>query len=309
MSISPALYLDDLARVTRIVDGDEDALVEFYRECIRRTDVLGRRARIPWQDRQDIAHNSFFTAIGQLERKLYRGESKLMTWLERIIHGKIAEYFRKQPPVIIETLNNPDAPELGAGASETSLTPVKAQKLANLCDLGEVEKTEVKIMVWETLDRMSVQHRTVLVLNRCAGYTPKEISEMSNIPVNQVRNRIYAAQDSFHRYYFEQAPPAGKKIYTPLPSSETDNEGDTHVKSRNYDSLTGVYRPGNETQDYGLLLRACRRIGRAFDRIGQAGVGGALARMRMLLAGSASVGPGSADVGYGSQFVADAEAR
>lgn len=277
MPISQSLYLDDLARGARIIDGNEDALEEFYRECIRRTDVLGRRARIPWQDRQDIAHNSFFTAISQLERKLYRGESKLATWLEKIIHGKIAEYFRKQPPVIIENPDNPDSSGLEVGASETPLAPVKAQNLAKLRDLDEAEKTETKIMVWETLGRMSVQHRTILVLNRCAGYTPTEISEMSNVPISQVRNRIYAAQDSFRRRYCEQAPPAGKNICKALLSSETANEGDIHVKSRNYDSLAGMYRPGNQTQGYGLLLRACRRIGQTFDRIGQASIGRAFA--------------------------------
>jgi len=303
MSISQSLYLDDLARVERIVDGDEDAQEAFYRECVRRTDVLGRRARIPWQDRQDIAQEAFFTALDQMKRGLFRGDGKLTSWLEQIIRGKIAQYWRKQLPKRAESLDELDESLLEIDGTETHQATTKRY------ETREIEKIEIRIMVEKVLRLMSQRDRAILVLNRIQRYTPKELSEMGNMPVSRVRNLIYAAQDRFRRLYFEIAPHADTTNHKALLPPDTANEGDTYVKSRNYDSLARMCRPGNQTQNYGLLLRACRRIGQAFDRIGQAGVGGAFARMRMLLAGSTAVGGGSAGVGHGSQFAADAHTR
>ena len=303
MSINQPPYLGDLARVARIVDGDKDAQDEFYRECVRRTGVLGRRARIPRQDHEDIAHEAFSTALDQMQRGLFRGDGKLTSWLEQIIRGKIAQHWRKQLPQRAESLDETDELLLESDRAETHLAATKRY------ETREIERIETRIMVEKVLRLMSQRDRAILILNRIERYTPKELSEMGNVPVSRVRNLIYAAQDRFRRVYFEIAPQADMTNHKALLPPDTANEGDDHVKSRSYDSLAGVYCAGDQTQDYGLLLRACRRIGQAFNRIGQAGFGGAFARMRVLLAGGTAIRGGGAGVGHGSQFAADSHAR
>jgi RNA polymerase sigma-70 factor (ECF subfamily) len=293
MSAHQPLHIQDLVRVARIVAGDEDALNEFYGECSRRSEILARRARIPWQDRQDIAQNVILAALDQLQRGSYRAESKLETWLERIIQRKIADYFRKQRSGTVEGLDESDRSSLEIATTETSLT------LSKKCDTLEIGKIEARVMVEEALLRLPVLYRAILVLNRIEGYTPKEISEMSNMPVRQVRNRLYTAQDKFRRIYLdERSPPVEKTIREPLLPPDAEHEGVTYARSTSYRLLAILLCSGAQSEDHGLLLRACRRIGQAFERIGEAVAGSSSRRMRVLPSGGRAVESGNARYRY-----------
>ena len=51
---------------------------------------------MPSDDCADVAHETIATALDQLRRGMFRGDSSLKTWLVRILRGKVVDYWRRR---------------------------------------------------------------------------------------------------------------------------------------------------------------------------------------------------------------------
>jgi RNA polymerase sigma factor (sigma-70 family) len=169
---------DDLILANAVAAGDKTATDLFAEKFRQKLVYLAKKRSIPYQDCEDIAHETLLTAINQLRRGLFRGESTLGTWLERILSGKIADYWRnklsKDLPSEVRTDSNADVFEM-INQDQASLQsdPV------------------LRIMVQEVLSKMTVKHRRILLLNQVDGYTIKDISKLLGWPAGTV-GRILA---------------------------------------------------------------------------------------------------------------------
>ncbi len=184
-------HTEDLALVSRIVSGDENAADEFGRYYMERFIHLARRAGIPSQDCRDVAQEALVTAISQMQRVLFRGESSLGTWLEKIIRGKIAEYWRKRS---------------NRGGSASLKSDNRGDEFAEIED-------KHKELIWPALDEetilgvhkalrlMPVRYRVLLLLKHNVGYTIDEISREMDLTMGQVSRRLYTAEDMFRGIY------------------------------------------------------------------------------------------------------------
>lgn len=287
------LYPNDLALAARIVAGDEDALDWFSQECLRRSGVLARCSHVPRQDCEDIAQDALLTALDQMRRELYRGEGKLTSWLEQIIRGKIALYWRRQPHGA-GGLDRWDESKRGS-VSDVALIDMSHTQEKRREEFA-ISKMEIGVAVWEALLQMSLLRRAILVLTRIEGYTPKELSEMCNMPVRRVRDILYAAQDEFQRIYLNRSSDITKRRKAILAPGAAD-EGVENAQSGDQRSRTGLRSAGTQSKDHGILLWACRRIGQALARRGKALIGRPFAQVRALLAGSSTIRVSSAGVG------------
>jgi len=260
MSIHRPQHPDDLTLVGRIVGGDEDAAQEFAQTYTKKFEYMARRAGIPHQDCQDVAQNALLDAFGQMRRRLYRGECKLATWLSRIIHGKIVEYYRKRPVGVIKRLDD------GNLEKEIAETP-----------LMRAADAEIVVIVRETLLRMPALHRMILLLKRNEGYTLEEISRMSDMTVAQVGNRLYAAEEMFRRCLGGRAQSVGNTNRRALLPGDTHRKGEPYARSIGHQARASLPGAGDQPVADGLLLWARQRIREPIGR-------GAFARMRVLLA-------------------------
>lgn len=173
---------DDLTLTTGIAAGDQAATDLFAQKFRPRLILVARRRNVPAVDCEDVAHEALLSAIDQLRRGLFRGDSSLGTWLERILGGKIADYWRKLP---------------GHSTLEATATPGNDfqgsyEQLAFAPD-DQVLRT----MVREGLSRMSARHRHVLLLNQRDGYTTKEISQQLGWPEGTVGRVLAEAKQIF----------------------------------------------------------------------------------------------------------------
>jgi RNA polymerase sigma-70 factor (ECF subfamily) len=278
------VHSEDLSLVARIVSGDEIAADEFARHFSERFAYLAHRNGIPVQDCEDVAQEAMLTAMGEMQRGLFRGEGKLGSWLARIFYGTMMDYYRARKGAVVVTLDDDGA----------VLNAVEAMP-APMTDY------ETIAIVHEAVGSLPPQHRAILLYKRTEGYTLKEISQMLEMTIGQVRDKLYAAEEMVRRRLRNERPPDVKtRSKALLPGKMRSSEGD-HEQSNCHPLFIQLFSTGGQQVDHSILLRARERAGAASGR-------GSFVRMRMLLARSAATGCGSACVEHRSQLTAIANA-
>jgi RNA polymerase sigma-70 factor, ECF subfamily len=288
MSVLRPLYAEDLALVARIVNGEEAAAEEFARIYFERFVYLARRKGVPRQECQDVAQEALLAALSQMQRGLFRGESRLSTWLEHVLHGKALDYWRTQRSGAVVPLE-----EL-AGEDLDSLV----QALA-----APTTASDLVLAVRQALQTLPPQPRAILLLNRTYGYTLEEISRMLEMTRGQVGWRLTVAEDLFRRGLNVVTPPSAAS----LPASSGTGAPRvprrlvSHTTRRLLETVQRASRLSGSVHwsvvDR-LLLWSRDARGAAFGR-------SALARMHKLLVRGAAFGSGRARAGDGAQFGAD----
>jgi len=178
------IHLDALALVARITGGDAEAAEEFVRLYRPRLEYIARRSGIPHQDCEDVAQDALLVAVDQMQRGLYRGQSGLGTWLEKIVRGKIAGYWRSRQTQRVVPLEPGELGELVSRGGSVA---------------GVAVDQDMILAVHQALHAMPAQHRIILLLNRVGGYTIEDISHGLGMTMGQVSSRLYKAEEMFRR--------------------------------------------------------------------------------------------------------------
>lgn len=259
MSTLQSFHPEDLALVACIVGGDEAAANLFARQFSERFEYLARRAGVPAQDCQDVAQEAMLAALTQMQRGLFRGESRLGHWLARIVHGKAMDYWRER--------------HLPLGAVVVALD--EPGELHDTVEAMPSPMTDYELIacVHEALKTLSRQHRVILLLKRTEGFTLEEISRMLEMTTGQVSGKLYAAEGMFRRGLRDGKPPVEG---TALPSGDHMRRS-RREQSTDYHSVAGgplarMHRAGYQSIAYRLLLRAREPIGAAVGRSAFAGM-------------------------------------
>jgi DNA-directed RNA polymerase specialized sigma24 family protein len=112
--------------------------------------------------------------------------SSFKTWLKRIIHGKAADYFIGRRPAMTS---------LAVGGLIDGDDP---DSLLNKLPAPHADYDAV-IGVRRALQALSIECRTILIMNRAMGYTIKEISQLMGKSPSLVARRLYKAELLFSR--------------------------------------------------------------------------------------------------------------
>lgn len=177
---------DNLVLVKRIIGGDEDAAREFECKYRPRFESRARRAGIPNQNCPDVVQEVFVTAISQLQRGMFRGDSSLGTWLDTIVSRRIVDYWRSRRPEK-EALVSSQITEDGDEVSLVERLP------------GAPIDYTVVLAVREALERMPAELRVILLLNMHEGRTLKEIGGGLKQSTATVHSKLVDAQETFRR--------------------------------------------------------------------------------------------------------------
>jgi len=140
-----------------------------YRFCVRRVGV-DRAA--------DVSQETFLTAQKVIHK--YRGESSLTTWLFGIAHNECRRAFRRSAldPVLLDT----DVCEPSVSGDEGAI--VARQALA------------------EALNKLSPEHREVVILHELEGFTYEEAAAILQVPTGTVKSRLHHAFQQMRRSLF-----------------------------------------------------------------------------------------------------------
>jgi RNA polymerase sigma-70 factor (ECF subfamily) len=167
---SDSVSNSELARLAR--DGDRDAYDILVTRVI---DHLYRIARLILRD-YDSAEEAVQEALVRCWRDLprLREPDRFDAWLNRILLRAITDEAR-------------DRRRFRANVARLQLEPVQLDGSAALADRDEVARV---------FDRLSIEHRTILVLHHFLGLTLDEAATTIGIPVGTAKSRLHYATDS-----------------------------------------------------------------------------------------------------------------
>lgn len=186
--------------VKRAQNNDLSAFEELVRIYQNKIFALGMNLAGNRDDAQDLAQEAFFKAYRALGS--FRNEADFGTWLYRITVNTWMNYRRKntlpQPVSLDEPHLRDDGGEIWREVAAGSDDPLRT-----------LEEKEFRGMVREALDRLSEEHRSVLVLREIEGYSYEEVSQMLGCTLGTVKSRLSRAREAMRRVIIEMRRQAG----------------------------------------------------------------------------------------------------
>ncbi len=133
------------------------------------------------EDAQDVVQETFLHAYQALPR--FKGESQLFTWLYRIAVNTAISLKRKQRVALsIDSGRGTLAGTEPLDSSESS-RPEAA-----------LEKAEQEERIQKALNRLSPEHRTVLILKDLEEHSYETMATILQVPLGTVRSRLHRAR-------------------------------------------------------------------------------------------------------------------
>ena len=134
-------------------------------------------------DAADAVQDAFINAYQSLGS--FKGDAEFYTWLYRIAFNSAISLKRKRKAVV-----SLDAGRDGDGNG--GLDPADPHGEAG--PGADLERSEEEAILQAALNRLSVEHRAVLVLKDIDGLKYEEIADILAVPIGTVRSRIHRAR-------------------------------------------------------------------------------------------------------------------
>lgn len=132
------------------------------------------------EDAQDVVQDAFLHAYQSLDS--FKGDSQFFTWLYRIAINTAISLKRKQQGGV----------RMLAGPHEEGVEPLD---LSLASQPGHaLEQAEQAQHIQRALNRLSPEHRAVLVMKDIDGYKYEQMAELLEVPIGTVRSRLHRAR-------------------------------------------------------------------------------------------------------------------
>jgi RNA polymerase sigma-70 factor, ECF subfamily len=168
--------MPDQEYMVRLASGDDNAWAELYRRHYSGILRFCGNYAADLDESQDYAQDTFMKLKEQAKR--FQLGAPLKPWLYKIARNVCLQQLRCKKEV--QWSDSVFARTLSATVSG----PSPATRLANL-ELDQATLT--------SLEKLSEEHRTVLLLKYVEALTREEIAEMLDIPEATVKSRLYYA--------------------------------------------------------------------------------------------------------------------
>lgn len=137
------------------------------------------------EDAADLSQDAFIKAFQSIQR--FQGQSSFFTWLYRIAINSTLSYLRKNRARSFFSLEKINDDE-----------PISREIVAALTDKTGAERDayvrELQEKLNEAMQKLSINHRTVVTLFEIDGLSHQEIAEIMNCSVGTVRSRLHYAK-------------------------------------------------------------------------------------------------------------------
>ena len=170
--------IDDSILIQRSLAGDSSAfgeLVERYqgRLCNTLFHLVGGR-----EEAEDVMQEAFVQAYVKLAS--FEGKSAFFTWLYRIAFNlSVSRKRRKRPEISVDSYRE----ALGIDPEDGSEDPAE-----------DLMRRERAAQLYQALDRLSEEHRAILVLREIEGCCYDTIGEILDLAAGTVRSRLHRAR-------------------------------------------------------------------------------------------------------------------
>jgi len=127
---------------------------------------------------EDIFQDTFIKVIKSLKRGKYQDKGKFVSWVLRIAHNLIIDYYRKQK--FQKTISNDD----------TEIDLFNQKKLADDNVEDSLIQDQIVSDVRELMERLPDDQRKVVYLRHYCGLSFKEIADQSGVSINTALGRM-----------------------------------------------------------------------------------------------------------------------
>ena len=187
----------DMSLVRKVQAGEVsayDKLVVKYRERLYSVvyNLTGNR-----EDANDLAQEAFIKAFRSIN--LFRGKSSFFTWLYRIAVNNTLTHLKRNRMRRFLSLEKVDEEVHSSDILDKLTARSRSDKPTLMHELQE--------KLNEALQKLSLKHRTVVVLFEIEGLSHQEIAEITKTSEGTVRSRLHYAKQQLQaslKEYLEQ---------------------------------------------------------------------------------------------------------
>ncbi|HMN23525.1 MAG TPA: sigma-70 family RNA polymerase sigma factor [Ignavibacteriaceae bacterium] len=130
---------------------------------------------------EHIMQETFYSMIKSLHQ--FDGNSKLSTWLYRIVSNHCLMLARKDKSRTFVSIDNDDDLYEDKYTADWSNIPNQ-----------NIENTELKKILDESIDKLSPEYRIVFLLRDVEGLSTEETAEMTELSIPAVKSRLHRAR-------------------------------------------------------------------------------------------------------------------
>ncbi|MDR0444852.1 MAG: sigma-70 family RNA polymerase sigma factor [Puniceicoccales bacterium] len=195
MGEGTSIYEEELALVARVREGDRcafDILVKRYRE--RLYGMVYHMISNTF-DAADLTQDIFIQAFRAIDS--FQGKSSFFTWLYRIGVNKTLEYIRQNKRRQFFSFQALDEEVVDGDLLRAVSVTDNAEKNAYLSELQE--------KLNESLQKLSIKHRMVIILYEMEGMSHAEIAVILKCSEGTVRSRLHYAKLQLKEFLKEYA--------------------------------------------------------------------------------------------------------
>ena len=168
--------------IKRILKGESDAVVDFYKFYSPKILRYLSKKLPGYEDAQELTNDVFLEAIDSLS--ILRREENISSWLYRIAHNKMVDFYRKKK---IKSILLSQAPYL--------------QIVANEISQPEFEKNKIRDIIEQALQNLSQKYRKILTLHYEEKLSVKELAATFNLSFKATESLLFRARQSFKLAY------------------------------------------------------------------------------------------------------------
>jgi RNA polymerase sigma-70 factor, ECF subfamily len=132
-------------------------------------------------DAQDVVQEAFLNAYQSLDS--FKGDSQFYTWLYRIAFNTAVSLKRKQRVALSLHSAREDRGEL------EPLDPSEQSQPDHALQQAEEERR-----IQQALNRLSTEHRAVLIMKDMEGQKYEAMAEVLQVPIGTIRSRLHRAR-------------------------------------------------------------------------------------------------------------------
>jgi RNA polymerase sigma-70 factor (ECF subfamily) len=166
--------------IDQLLSGDSDAVLEFYKTYSPGL-MKYLSKRLPRQeDAEEILNDIFFEVLDTLS--LFQKKSSLKTWLYRIAHNKLVDFYRKKK---IRSILLSQVPFLEIVAEEIDQPEF------------EYEKKKIGEKIDIAMRSLSEKYREILTMKYVKRFSIKQIAAELHMTLKAAESLLFRARQSF----------------------------------------------------------------------------------------------------------------
>lgn len=176
-----------LSFIKRALAGDSKAVIQFYKSYSPRilSYLIKKLPRL--EDAQELTNDVFLEAIDSLS--LLKKEQSTLSWLYRIAHNKMVDFYRKRK---IKSILLSQVPFLQIVANEISQPEF------------QFEKDRVRDKIEEVLRSLSKDYQKILKLHYEEKIPVKTLAKIFNLSFKATESLLFRARQSFKLAYVRE---------------------------------------------------------------------------------------------------------